>query len=76
MTIERRGTAALGDAMFDASHPLTGVPVRVLAVNDDNPDRVRWLVAFTDKSGRKICEQLDAVALPRPFLGKPRHWEW
>ena len=59
---------------FDASHPTTGVPVRVLAVNDDDPAAVKWLVAYTDRTGRKRVESVDQVAPPK-FLGKTKGWE-
>jgi hypothetical protein len=75
MTIETRGTAALGDSSFDASHPVTGARCRVLAVNDDDPANVKWLVAFTDGAGKKRVETVDAVA-PGKLLGRTQHWTW
>ncbi|MER8858991.1 hypothetical protein NKI09_15210 [Mesorhizobium sp. M0757] len=75
MQIETRGTATLGEASFDATHPTNGRPCRVLAVNDDDPASVKWLVAFTDGTGEKRVETVDAVA-PAKLLGRTRPWEW
>ncbi|WP_172373795.1 hypothetical protein [Mesorhizobium sp. NZP2234] len=75
MRIDAMGTAALGEAAFDAAHPVSGAPVRVLAVNDDDPQQIKWLVGYTDGAGNKRVETVDAVA-PRRSLGRRLPWTW
>lgn len=75
MRIEAMGTAALGDGSFDASHPITGARCRVMAVNDDDPSNVKWLVAYT-KDGCKVVETVDVVKPSKDPFGRARHWEW
>ncbi|RAZ83206.1 hypothetical protein DPM33_33015 [Mesorhizobium hawassense] len=76
MTYETRGTAALGEEAFDAAHPIHGASCRVLAVNDDDPEHVKWLVAFTDRAGRKVVETVSAVMPGKDPFGKTKHWTW
>ena len=49
--------------------------MRVLAVNDDDPTNVKWLVAYTDRTGRKRMETVDSVAQPT-LLGRSQGWAW
>ena len=72
--IETRG-AALNDDAFDATHPTTGEHVRVVGFNDDDPAAAKWLVAFTDKFGRKLIASVDSVA-PPTLLGRKQSFAW
>ncbi|MER9762414.1 hypothetical protein [Mesorhizobium sp. M0138] len=70
MQFEPRDTDAVSYGTFDATHPVNGKPCRVLAVNDDDPASVKWLVAYTDTPARNELRRSTPSRLPSYSAGR------